>query len=274
MMLESQLSAQAAQQQLMNDVQSIKSYNAGVLQSNQPVRQILAAAAGVDLGDDRKAWENWLTDLYGYAKVSSMRPTSEPPTFVEQVPLAYQQNSPLIAISQSSAVVVQRSHSCFGAGTPVRTLDGLRPIEDLRVGDLVLTQDPSSGELKFQAVVTVFHNPPNATLRIALEEGESIVATGIHRLWKAGKGWTMARDLKPGDTLRTLGGLATVKSVDAERTQPVYNLQVADGESYFVGRSGVLAHDNSTINPTPAPFDAVGPLTETATARPKSMLGR
>ena len=38
--------------------------------------------------------------------------------------------------------------------------------------------------------------PP--TLRIAIG-GESIVATGIHRFWKAGKGWTMARELKAGD---------------------------------------------------------------------------
>ncbi len=136
-------------------------------------------------------------------------------------------------------------------------MDGPRPIEDLRAGDQVLTQNPKTGELKYQALVAVFHNPPNATLRIELD-GESIVATGIHRLWKAGKGWTMARDLKPGDVLRTLGGTAAVKSVVEEKVQPVFNLQVADGESFFVGRSGVLAHDNSTINPTPEPFDAVG----------------
>ncbi len=42
----------------------------------------------------------------------------------------------------------------------------------------------------------------------------------------------------------------------------MFNLQVADGESFFVGRSGVLAHDNSTINPTPEPFDAVGVLSD------------
>ena len=34
--------------------------------------------------------------------------------------------------------------------------------------------------------------------------GESIAATGIHRFWKAGNGWTMARDLKPGDRIRAL----------------------------------------------------------------------
>ncbi len=59
-----------------------------------------------------------------------------------------------------------------------------------------------------------------------------------------------------------------------EKVQPVFNLQVADGESFFVGRSGVLAHDNSTINPTPEPFDAVGVLSITSPAASKSVLGR
>ena len=137
-------------------------------------------------------------------------------------------------------------------------------IEKLRAGDLVLTQSPKTGELKYQPIVTAYHNPPNATLRIDLGN-ETIVATGIHRFWKAGRGWVMARELKPGDALRTLGGLAVVKSVEKEQVQPVFNLQVADGESFFVGQAGVLAHDNSLVNPTPSPFDAVPDLEKSAT---------
>jgi hypothetical protein len=114
--------------------------------------------------------------------------------------------------------------------------------------------------------VTAYHNPPNATLRIELGN-ETIVATGIHRFWKAGRGWIMARELKPGDTLRTLGGLAVVKSVEKEQVQPVFNLQVADGESFFVGQTGILAHDNSVVNPTPSPFDAVPELAKSAAQR-------
>ena len=146
--------------------------------------------------------------------------------------------------------------------------DARRPrprIEKLRSGDLVLTQDPKTGELKYQPILTAYHNPPNATLRIDLGN-ETIVATGIHRFWKAGRGWVMARELKPGDALRTLGGLAVVKSVEKDQVQPVFNLQVADGESFFVGQAGVLAHDNSLVNPTPNPFDAVPELEKPAKA--------
>ncbi len=271
MELDAQRSAQVARQQLAGDVQAIDAYNAPILEANRRVRQVLSGVVGIDKGDDRGAWMSWLVDLFGYALAAQKGATDET-TVIEQVPLSYQpQAAPMV---QQGIGLVPYHHSCFGVGTPVRTLDGLRPIETLRLGDQVLTQNPRSGELKYQAVVEVYHNPPNATVRIAMEGGESIVATGIHRLWKAGKGWTMARELKPGDVLRTLGGLESVKSVEADRTQPVYNLQVADGESYFVGKSGVLAHDNSMISPVSEPFDAVGPLSTIPAAKPRSMLGR
>ncbi len=275
MELDAQRSVQVARLQLAGDVQAIEAYNAPIRATNRRARQILSEAVGTDQGDDHAAWTRWLVNLFGYA-LAAQKASQDQSTVIEQVPLDYQPQAPPITI-QAQLTGVSWHHSCFGAGTPVRTLDGLRPIESLRVGDIVLSQDPKSGQLNYRAVVEVYHNPPNATYRVALDDGESIVATGIHRLWKAGKGWTMARELKAGDVLRTLGGVATIKSVDAEKTQPVYNLKVADGESYFVGSSGVLAHDNSTIKPVPGPFDAVAPLEKAKSDRPnrpRSMLGR
>jgi hypothetical protein len=271
MELDAQRSAQVARQQLAGDVQSLDAYNAPILDANRRARRVLSDSVGIDKGDDKGAWMTWLVDLFGYA-LAAQKASADETTVVEQVPLSYQpQAAPVV---QQGMGIVQFHHSCFGPGTPVRTLDGLRPIETLRVGDQVLTQDSKSGALKYQAIAEVYHNPPNATFRVATDGGETIVATGIHRLWKAGKGWTMVRELKPGDTLRTLGSLALVKSVEPDRTQLVYNLQVAGGESYFVGKSGVLAHDNSTINPVAEPFDAVGSLTTTPAEKPRSMLGR
>ncbi len=275
MIWQSQVAAQVAEAQLEGDVQAIQNYNAAVRAGNQQPRQILADVIGKDLGDDRSAWMKWMVDLFGYA-YSPMQSAQSETTTVEQVPLAYQPQAAPVVFDQLVAVEVFH-HSCFGAGTPVRTLEGLRPIESLRAGDLVLTQDTHAGTLRYEAVVVVYHNPPNSTYRIGLDSGESIVATGIHRLWKAGKGWTMVRELKPGDTLRSLGGLARVESVAADAKQRVYNLQVAEGESYFVGKAGVLAHDNSTINPVPEPFDAVEQSTAVAPGPggPRhSMLGR
>ena len=262
MMLDAQRSAQVAEQQLANDVQAIENYNGPIADMNQRVRQVLTDSVGIDQGTEKAAWDKWLVDLSGYAAAASS--SFEPPTVVQQVPISFQPQAAPVIVDQPMAVATV-GHSCFGAGTMVRTLEGAVSIEKIRAGDLVLTQAPKTGELKFQPVVTAYHNPPNATLRIELGK-ETIVATGIHRFWKAGRGWIMARELKAGDALRTLGGLAVVKSVEKEQVQPVFNLQVTDGESFFVGQAGVLAHDNSVVNPTPSPFDAV-PELETSSAK-------
>jgi Pretoxin HINT domain len=151
------------------------------------------------------------------------------------------------------------SHSCFQAGTPVRTISGPRVIETIRAGDQVLTQDPETGKLSFQPVVAVYHNKPNETLRISL--GDEIVgSTLIHRFWKVGKGWVMARDLRPGDLIRSLQGVVQVSSVEKGHVQPVFNLQVADAQSFLVGKLGILVHDNSLVQPVLKPFDATPEL--------------
>ena len=153
------------------------------------------------------------------------------------------------------AVIGAARHACFAAGTPVLTRSGPRPIETLSVGDQVVSQDPASGEVAFRPILAVFHNPPAATLKVDTAT-DSIVATPIHRFWKAGEGWTMARDLRPGDRVRALGDVAEVVAVARDQVQPVFNLEVAGGHSFFVGRGRALVHDNSLVSPTTIPFDA------------------
>ena len=153
--------------------------------------------------------------------------------------------------------------ACFAAGTLVQTIDGPQPIESIRVGDQVLSQGTSTGQLAFQPVVATHRNRPTRTLRIAIG-GESIVATGIHRFWKAGKGWTMARELKAGDRLRMVGGTVEIESIETDKTQPVYNLDVAENRDFFVGTKGLLVHDFSFVQPVLEPFDRQSDLASQA----------
>ena len=86
------------------------------------------------------------------------------------------------------------------------------------------------------------------------------VASEFHRFWSPGRGWVMARDLKVGDVLRTLGGVAAVELVDPGEVVPVYNLDVAEAASFFVGRLGSLVHDNTLPDLRATPFDAAAGL--------------
>jgi hypothetical protein len=74
----------------------------------------------------------------------------------------------------------------------------------------------------------------------------------------------MARDLKPGDVVRTLGGTAKLESVESNKPQPVFNLDVAENRDFFVGKQGYLVYDYSVVQPVFDPFDREPDLTALA----------
>ncbi len=247
MRADASMSARAAQGQLERDAAAIDAINAAVTRSNERPVAVLSAATGEPFVD-RKAWEKWFVDQVGYAFITP----EEKPTVVENVPINYQTSAvatPGIAVLSVSRV------SCFGKGTSVRTLAGPRPIEDLKVGDTVLTQDTRCGRLGYRPVTVVHHNPPSATYDIKLGD-DTVVSSHFHRFWVAGRGWVMARDLKAGDPVRTLGGVVKVASIEPGSVQPVFNLDVEGEADFFAGASAALVHDNTLPDLKQAPFDA------------------
>jgi hypothetical protein len=242
-----------ARRRLESDIQQIEAHNRAVAESNDRVLPVLAMVAGQDLGPDRASWNKWWVDQIGFTIVPQK--SQEKATVVEQVPIDYQPQPVAPTVLGQSTTVIRRLASCFAAGTLIKTRDGLRPIETLRVGDLVLTQNVKTGALGYQPVFRAIHNPPSTTFRISLGN-EPIISSQFHRFWKAGHGWVMARDLKAGDALRTLDGVATVSGVEADRVQPVFNLEVAEDCDFFVGTLGALVHDNTLPDLRLAPFDA------------------
>ena len=221
---------------------------------------MLGAATGASLPPEPEAWRSWFVDQIGY-RYAAMTP-EEKPTVVENVPIVLQSTrSPVLGrvreVPHLRHVEFHRSRiSCFGKGTPIRTLSGSRPIEELSVGDLVLTQDTNTARLGYRPITVVHHNPPSPTLDIALGP-DIIVSSPFHRFWVAGRGWVMARDLTAGDPIRTLGER---RQGDEDRApgavQPVFNLDVEGDADFFVGEAAALVHDNTLPDLKQTPFDA------------------
>jgi hypothetical protein len=243
MLLDANVKAADCQQRLIADVEAIESQNAEITKVNPLITQALksAADAPADLKDgDEDGWHKWWFDSLGYTYQSS-----PPPTFEFQVDVSASYPPP------------PRVYSCFAAGTPVRTRDGRKPIESVLVGDQVLAQDVATGSLGFHPVTVVHHNAPSATIRLALDNGDALTASIYHRFWRAGIGWKMARELRPGDILRTFTGLARIVSAKPGPVVPVYNLDVAGARTFFVGQHDALVHDNTLPEPRLKPFDQV-----------------
>jgi hypothetical protein len=141
---------------------------------------------------------------------------------------------------------------CLAAGTKVWTDRGPRPVEELRVGDLVLSQDPESGELAYKPVLR-FTIRPASQLTTLTAGDETITCSGGHLFWVAGDGWTRAREARPGAELHSFDGTVQLSTKVTAGFEPTYNVIVEDFHNYFVGeRRPVLCHDNTSRRRTDA----------------------
>lgn len=138
---------------------------------------------------------------------------------------------------------------CFVAGTPVTLADGsVKPIEQIRSGDLVLSRDENTGETASKRVVQTFERQADATLVLTFSNGERIETTEEHPFYVEGRGFVNAGELGIGTSIVTRAGpnLKVAKAEKKAQTAKVYNFEVADFHTYFVGSSGVWVHNSCT----------------------------
>lgn len=205
--------------------------------TNKRIIESLREVTGQTLSADPKAWWAWWNDVNEIVIVGEKQ--TEITYVVEQ--------TNLLAPSPFR-------RSCLIAGTPIWTDRGPVAVEKMQVGDRVLARDPVSGELAYKPVLRTTVRPRSALIHVSLPE-ETIVASGGHPFWVAGKGWVNARHLEPEMRIYTVSGTAPVKSikVEEEGQQPVYNLIAEDFHNYFAGNSHLLLHDITPREPTPGP---------------------
>lgn len=138
---------------------------------------------------------------------------------------------------------------CFVAGTLVDTETGIRPIEDIAVGDRVWARNEDTGETALKEVTDLIQRHERVIWEVSLTgangEAEKFETTDDHPWWIAGQGWKRTEDLVAGMAVVTRDGRAMVlvSVVETERTDATYNLTVADFETYFVGEQRVLVHN-------------------------------
>ncbi|MEM1227303.1 MAG: polymorphic toxin-type HINT domain-containing protein [Planctomycetota bacterium] len=149
---------------------------------------------------------------------------------------------------------VPAAGECLLAGTSIMTDQGLRPIESLRIGDVVLSCNVQTGDISHQPILKTTTRPPSGLVALNVD-GETIVASPGHPFWVIGTGWVMAGDLVRGQTLRTARGSAIIRGTATADVAETHNLLVDHNQSYFVGRSGLLSHDvqlrQTAVGPIP-----------------------
>jgi hypothetical protein len=136
-------------------------------------------------------------------------------------------------------------------------------IEEIEVGDEVLSRCEITGEMAYKKVTKVFAHGdakvsvigcnfgPEHYAKFEPKAGDyAILATANHPFWVEGKGWTKVRDLQAGDEFLTHNGVKAtfrIANLDAYEDE-VYNFEVEDFHTYFVESAGIWVHNKSHGN--------------------------
>ena len=170
---------------------------------------------------------------------------------------------------------------CFVAGTMITTISGLRAIESIQAGDVVLAANEETGEVAYKEVVRTFVNTTDEITHVTVEnaegEQETIDSTPEHPFYVEGLGWVEASALHPGMTIwfanGTKGTVEDISNEGLEEPVTVYNFEVKDFHTYFVGECGVLVHNACDGSVVYGELDELGRTTGVEATITQDMIG-
>lgn len=138
---------------------------------------------------------------------------------------------------------------CFVAGTLVMTNEGLKAIETIKEGDLVLAYNSNLGIYDYKDVVEVYKNKAKELCHIYTEK-EEIVCTPNHNILTK-TGWKEAKDITSNDYIKTTTDFEKVNKIEIEELEnevDVYNLNVLCYHIYVIGNSLFVVHNACNPN--------------------------
>ena len=159
-----------------------------------------------------------------------------------------------IAANAYAGKIIRSPSQCFVAGTAVLTVAGNKAIETIEAGDRVWAENPDTGEKELKTVVQTFVNETSELIHVCVN-GEEIITTPGHPFYSPVKGWTVACKLRAGDILVLQSGkyviVEKIQHEILESPVKVYNFEVEDFHTYYVGESAVLVHNVCGVKNTP-----------------------
>nr|WP_280528951.1 polymorphic toxin-type HINT domain-containing protein [Chromobacterium violaceum] len=132
---------------------------------------------------------------------------------------------------------------------------GLKAIETFVGGELVWSRSDQTGEYGFQPVVAHKATPYQAIYRVVVKNGsgyrETFRATAEHPFWLKDQGWLKASLLQTDMVLVDHAGqpLVVVSQEREGELDTVFNIQVAEFQTYHVGELGVWVHNADCCDP-------------------------
>ena len=142
--------------------------------------------------------------------------------------------------------IIANYHYCFVAGTKVKTEDGFKNIEDIKIGDKVYTYNTNTNSIELKKVTKTIKSSTIDTYIVTIGD-EKIEMSPKHELYIIDKGWVRAYNLNVNDKLLDINGKKTsINKIKYKRyNEPIdtYNLTVDGNHNYFITNTQVLVHN-------------------------------
>lgn len=151
-------------------------------------------------------------------------------------------------VGHNQILAHNKGGGCFEAGTLIMKDNGFENIENIKIGDIVLSYNQQTKKNEYSKVLqTMIHNVNEEIYTLYIED-DILQVTGIHKFlitYNKFTSWLMASNLQVGDqVLFADGTLHTItKIVINKKLTVVYNFEVAGNHNYYVGKNQILAHN-------------------------------
>ena len=135
---------------------------------------------------------------------------------------------------------------CFVKGTKVKTENGFKNIEDIKIGDKVYSYNLDNNSLELKKVLNTIKSNTIDTYKATIG-GKTVEMSPKHQLYIIDKGWVRAYNLNVNDKLLDVNGKQiTISKIEYKKyDSPIdtYNLTIEGNNNYFVTDIQVLVHN-------------------------------
>ena len=182
-----------------------------------------------------------------------------------------------VSMVSSFTGAASQNMACFIAGTMVLTAAGLVAIEKIKAGDVVISTNPDTLETAEKPVLETYIRQVDKLVHLTVN-GEEIVTTVDHPFYVQGRGFINAGNLLVGDTLINVNGedlpVSDCIIEDCDSPTTVYNFQVEDYHTYFVGENKVWVHNAGSEYDKPIePYNRKKHYGNTPTKKDRQVIG-
>jgi hypothetical protein len=170
------------------------------------------------------------------------------------------------------------SEKAIGLANRDKSIEIQIPIEEVKIGDVVLSWNQSQNKNEYKKVTDTFTKQATSIYTLTLLDGEKIHTTWNHPFYIIAKPkrktlesnrsvsllsaidskvditietgvWKQAIDLKSGDiALNSFGKALPIQSISVDyKEERVYNFTVEDNHTYYVSKNAILVHNDCEL---------------------------